>query len=125
MFRLDLKKCRVNAGFKTQSDAANALGMKKRRYASLERGEVQLTLEDAYMISGVFRCTPNDICGWYIDHPQDRPKANLPPDVAELSDCYRRCTRDRRMSLLNLARDSALASGEVGSVLPTAEVASE
>ena len=48
MFKLTLKACRKNAGYKSQSEAAKALGMKERRYASLEREEVALTLEDAY-----------------------------------------------------------------------------
>jgi DNA-binding XRE family transcriptional regulator len=113
MFRLNLKECRVKAGFKTQSEAADALGMKKRRYASLERGEVQVTLEDTYMICGVFSCTPNDLCGWYIDHPEDRPTppGHEDPEASELVRAYRSCTPERKESLLNLARDSALLSG--------------
>lgn len=37
MFKLSLKIWRKKAGYKTQSEAAKALGMKERRYASLER----------------------------------------------------------------------------------------
>ena len=106
----------------SQTELAKAIGVSLRTVGSWERGESVPNIEQVWDCATVLGCSPNDVCGWYIDHPQDRPKANLPPDVAELSDCYRRCTRDRRMSLLILARDSALASGEVGSVLPTAEV---
>ena len=71
MFKLSLKACRKSAGYKSQSEAAKALGMKERRYASLEREEVALTLEDAYEISVVFGCTPNDLCDWYATHPRE------------------------------------------------------
>ena len=64
MFTLRLKEMRKRAGFKTQKAAADALGIKERKYASWERGEVQLTLEDAFNIGSVFKCTPNDLCGW-------------------------------------------------------------
>lgn len=64
MFTLQLKEMRKRAGYKTQKAAADALGIKERKYASWERGEVQLTLEDAFNIGLVFGCTPNDLCGW-------------------------------------------------------------
>lgn len=64
MFTLQLKEMRKRAGYKTQKAAADALGIKERKYASWERGEVQLTLEDAFNIGLAFGCTPNDLCGW-------------------------------------------------------------
>lgn len=67
MFTLQLKKMRKLAGYKTQKAAAEALCVKERKYASWERGEVQLTLEDAFNIGLIFGCTPNDLCGWCGD----------------------------------------------------------
>ena len=64
MFTLQLKEMRKRAGYKTQKAAADVLNIKERKYASWERGEVQLTLEDAFNIGLVFGCTPNDLCGW-------------------------------------------------------------
>lgn len=111
MFKLSLKLWRKKAGYKTQSEAAQALGMKERRYASLEREEVALTLEDAYAISVVFGCTPNDLCDWYATHPRERPRpAN--PAHGELARCYDACTPERRRSLMQQAEDAALASVE-------------
>lgn len=111
MFKLSLKLCRKNAGYKSQSEAAKALGMKERRYASLEREEVALTLEDAYEISVVFGCTPNDLCDWYSTHPCARPQAQ-DPEHAELISCYDQCTDDRKDSLMRQARDAAFMSRE-------------
>ena len=109
MFKLSLKIWRKKAGYKTQSEAAKALGMKERRYASREREEVALTLEDAYAISVVFGCTPNDLCDWYATHPRERPRRS-DPERDELGDCYDACTPDQRAGLLMSARNAAAAS---------------
>lgn len=76
MYKLQLKELRRRAGFKTQKDIADRLGIKERKYATWEREEVALTLEDAYNLSIVLGCTPNDLCGWYEDHPR-RIKAKV------------------------------------------------
>lgn len=112
MFKLSLKLCRKNAGYKSQSEAAKALGMKERRYASLEREEVALTLEDAYEISVVFGCTPNDLCDWYATHPRENATQHIDPEHAELVGCYDQCTDDRKDSLMRQARDAAFMSRE-------------
>ena len=62
MYKLLLKELRKKAGFKTQEDIADYLGMKLRKYQTWERGEVALTLEDAYMLCVALKCTPNDLC---------------------------------------------------------------
>lgn len=113
MFKLSLKLWRKKAGYKTQSEAAKALGMKERRYASLEREEVALTLEDAYAISVVFGCTPNDLCDWYATHPRERPyQARLDSEREALLANYDQCTPERRERILMDAREKALLSQE-------------
>lgn len=120
---LVLKQVRERCGY-TQKQLADELGVKVATYRTWEQGSVKLTLENAFNIANVLGCTPNDLCDWYATHPREAAP-RMPPDVSELVGCYRSCTSERRMSILNLARDAALASGEVGSVLPAAEVASE
>ena len=66
-----------------------------------------LTLEDAYAISVVFGCTPNDLCDWYATHPRERPRAQDPAHE-ELARCYDRCTPERRERILMDAREKAL-----------------
>lgn len=111
MFKLSLKIWRKKAGYKTQSEAAKALGMKERRYASLEREEVALTLEDAYTISVIFGCTPNDLCDWYATHPRERPRqVRLDQEREALLANYDRCTPERRERILMDAREKALLS---------------
>ena len=112
MFHLSLKYWRKKAGYRSQAEAAKALGMKERRYASLEREEVALTLEDAYTISVAFGCTPNDLCDWYATHPRETAPALSHEHAALLAD-YDACTPQQRGVLLMSARNAALASGEV------------
>lgn len=108
---LMLKKMRESTGL-TQQQVADDLGLKVATYRAWEQGSVKITLENACKCAEVLNCSPNDICGWYIDHPEDRPAPPGDPGAAELVGCYSRCTSDRRASLLQAARDAALASGE-------------
>lgn len=110
MYKLQLKELRKKAGFKTQEAIADYLGMKLRKYQTWERGEVALTLEDAYMLCVALKCTPNDLCGW--------PKGlNEHPGIndafeSELIECYRACTTTRKDRILDTARDAAGMSKE-------------
>lgn len=110
MYTLHLKELRKKAGFKTQGEIAARLGIKERKYASWEREEVALTLEDAYMLAMVLGCTPNDLCGW----PQGKNEGRTFNDAfeQELLDCYRSCTPRRQDRILDTARDAAGMSKE-------------
>ena len=107
---LMLKKMRESTGL-TQQQVADDLGLKVATYRTWEQGSVKITLENACNCAVALGCSPNDICGWYIDHPEDRPAPPGDPGAAELLGCYRSCTPERQDALLNLARDSALLSG--------------
>lgn len=111
MYKLRLKELRKAAGFKTQKDIATYLGIKERRYASWEREEVALTLEDAYTLALALGCTPNDLCGWEIGEPTEYTAKN--PSEGELLRCYRSSTVDRQARILDTARDAAAMSKEV------------
>lgn len=71
MYTLKLKEYRKLRGFKKQEDFAEVIGMKPRRYGAIERGETALTLEEACTLAEYLGCSPNDLCGWYDDHPED------------------------------------------------------
>lgn len=110
MYKLHLKELRKKAGFKTQGEIAAHLGIKERKYASWEREEVALTLEDAFMLSIALGCTPNDLCGW----PQGKNEGRTFNDAfeQELLECYRSCTPRRKDRILDTARDAAGMSKE-------------
>lgn len=98
---MQLKEMRKRAGYKTQKAAADVLNIKERKYASWERGEVQLTLEDAFNIGLVFGCTPNDLCGW----DGGNSSASFTDDgQAALNGYYESMNSQGRETLVNTAR---------------------
>ena len=60
---LHLQRLRKEAGYKKQSDFADALGVPHRRYASWERREAMMSLEQAYNCALALGCTLNDLVG--------------------------------------------------------------
>ena len=108
---LVLKQVRERCGY-TQQQVADMLGVKVATYRTWEQGSVKLTLENAFKVSELIGCTPNDLCNWYETHPRE-PVRPADPMAADLVDAYGRCTPERRAALVQSARDAALASGEV------------
>lgn len=109
-FRLTLKQVRKATGM-TQREVAEKANVSLGTYRTWEQGTSGMSLEMACAVSRVLGCTPNDLCGWYEDHPQDKPCAPLAdPYAQDLLNCYRRCTPERKASLVQSARDAALAS---------------
>lgn len=105
MYKLQLKELRKKAGFKTQEDIADYLGMKLRKYQTWERGEVALTLEDAYMLCVALKCTPNDLCGWPKGLNDDSEP--LTSEEMEIVDCYRESSPQWQQNIAMTARAAA------------------
>lgn len=93
----------------TQGELAMKVGVSERKLAGWERGETNITLEDAVSCANALGCTPNDLCDWYATHPRERPRRS-DPERDELGDCYDACTPDQRAGLLMSARNAAAAS---------------
>lgn len=115
--QLRLKELRKQAGL-TQQELCDATQIKLGTLRTWEQGTASIKLDDACRICRALRCTPNDLCGWYIDHPEDMPRQSSPPlaqDEAEVVDGYRSCTtewkRNLRMSV-EAARAASLKSAE-------------
>lgn len=114
---LQLKKIR-KAQKITQKQMADILGVDLKTVGNWELGKTAIKLDDACRICRALRCTPNDLCGWYVDHPEDMPRQSSPPlapDETEVVDGYRSCTtewkRNLRMSV-EAARAASLKSAE-------------
>lgn len=114
---LQLKKIRKSQKI-TQKQMADILGVDLKTVGNWELGKTAIKLDDACRICRALRCTPNDLCGWYIDHPEDMPQQSSPPlapDETEVVDGYRSCTtewkRNLRMSV-EAARAASLKSAE-------------
>lgn len=109
---LCLKQIRKENGI-SQGDLAKRLGVDIKTVGNWERGRTIPDAEQVWNCAVALGCTPNDLCGWYIDHPEDRPVPLKPDSLAsELVSCYSQCTVDRQAALIQYARDAALASGE-------------
>lgn len=107
--KLLLKELRKQRGI-TQEELANGVGQSKRVVGAWERLETQICLDDACRVCDALGCTPNDLCGWYIDHPEDRPAPPgdaalfADPYQAELHECYEASTPEGRSVILGTAR---------------------
>lgn len=111
-FRLKLKDIRKESGL-TQREVAEKAGVSLGAYRTWEQETSGLSLENAYSISNVLGCTPNDLCDWYATHPRERPRqARLDQEREALLANYDRCTPERRERILMDAREKALLSQE-------------
>lgn len=100
-YRLMLKELRESRGLR-QEDLAQLLGVKLSTYRTWEQGTTGIKLDRAFAICDVLHCTPNDLCGWYLSHPEDRPQAKPPGLTHEeslLVDRFRSLDRRRRDSV--------------------------
>ncbi len=108
---LKLKQIRKESRV-SQEELAKLIGVSARAIGAWERGENSPNAEQVWNCAVALGCTPNDICGWYVDHPNDRPAPPGDPGAAELVGCYRSCTPERRERILMDAREKALLSRE-------------
>lgn len=87
-----------------QKELAQKVGKSFRTIQSWEREESYPNAELVGALCEVFNTDPNDLLGWYEEHPEDRPTAPTGAEV-ELIACYRRSTEKRRSKILETARD--------------------
>ena len=104
-YQLKLKELRKAAGFATQRAFADYLGIKERKYASWERGEVGIPLEDAFMLCAALKCTPNDLCGF--PSTETTCEENLSKEEREIVDNYRESSPEWRQNIAMTAKAAA------------------
>lgn len=115
MYKLLLKSIRTEAHM-TQGQLAKLLGVDIKTVGNWERGRTALNLDDACAICDVLHCTPNDLCGWYLSHPEDRPQAK-PPGLTdaqqrELNELYESCGPQGKGAIIVNARGMAALEKE-------------
>ena len=111
-----LKQMRKASGM-TQEELAEKTGIKLSTYRTWEQGVAKkIPIEAICDIATVLGCTPNDLCGWYIDHPEDRPSPAVPPvltpDETRVVESYRDLTPERRRVIAEQVEDAAARSRE-------------
>lgn len=112
---LKLKQARKENGY-SQADLANALNVDVKTVGNWERGKTLPDIEQLWKCAKVLHTDPNDLLGWYEEHPEDRPTAPAGAE-GELLYCYRQSTEKRRSKILETARDQAELSQAQAAVL--------
>ena len=102
---LKLKQARKENGY-SQADLADALGVDIKTVGNWERGKTLPDIEQLWKCAKALNTDPNDLLGWYEEHPEDRPTAPAGAE-GELIACYRQSTAKRRSKILETARDQA------------------
>lgn len=102
---LKLKQARKENGY-SQADLAEALGVDIKTVGNWERGKTLPDIEQLWKCANALHTDPNDLLGWYEEHPEDRPAAPTGAE-GELIACYRQSTEKRRSKILETARDQA------------------
>ena len=102
---LKLKQARKENGY-SQADLADALNVDIKTVGNWERGKTLPDIEQLWKCAKILRTDPNDLLGWYEEHPEDRPAAPAGAE-GELIVCYRQSTEKRRSKILETARDQA------------------
>lgn len=92
---LHLQRLRKKAGFRTQRDMAEKLGIPERTYASWEREEVMMNLEQAYNCAVALGCTLNDLVG------MEDPRQSLSEEEKVIVDTYRSVTVHGKKAMLS------------------------
>lgn len=114
---LKLKQARKENGY-SQADLADALNVDIKTVGNWERGKTLPDIEQLWKCAKVLHTDPNDLLGWYEEHPEDRPTAPAGAE-GELIACYRQSTEKRRSKILETARDQAELSQ---AQTPTSEI---
>lgn len=102
---LKLKQARKENGY-SQADLANALNVDIKTVGNWERGKTLPDIEQLWKCAKALNTDPNDLLGWYEEHPEDKPSAPAGAE-GELIACYRQSTEKRRSKILETARDQA------------------
>ncbi len=105
-YKLRLREILKDKGM-TQKALAEKLNETERVVGTWVRCDKPISLEDAYRVCMVLNCTPNDLCGWYLDHPHDANGQTLTNEETELVEHYRECTPQWKQAIAMNARGCA------------------
>ena len=105
----------------SQTEFATSVGVSLRTIGSWERGESLPNAEQVWNCAVALGCTPNDILGWYEDHPREDSGERLTSEEREIVGCYRESTPQWRQNIAMTARAAAGESKEASklAVSPT------
>lgn len=121
---LNIRTRREAAGM-TQQELAKAAGKSFRTIQSWERDLSFPNAEMVWKLCEIFKVDPNELLGWYDEHPRQEAPASLPPEESELMRNYRACTPQWRSTISMTARAAAGESREEAERASSSGVVSE
>lgn len=118
--KLNIRNMRKKAGL-TQTDLAEAIGVNLSTVGNWERLVTCPDAEQVWNCAVALGCTPNDILGWYEDHPREDNGERLTSEEREIVGCYRESTPQWKQNISMTARAAAGESKEAAklAVSPT------
>lgn len=90
------KKSRVS-----QEELAKKVGVSSRAVGAWERGENYPSAEQIWNCAVALGSTPNDLMGWYIDHPREE-STPAPPGGSRLMSAYTALSEEGREVAVNV-----------------------
>lgn len=109
---IQLMKLRKKAGYSNRDEFAKKIEVNKYTYRSWESGAAMMNAEQVWNCAVALGCTPNDILGWYDDHPREDNGGSLSSVEREIVGCYRESTPQWRQNIAMTARAAAGESKE-------------
>lgn len=109
--KLNIRNMRKKAGL-TQTDLAEAIGVNLSTVGNWERLVTCPDAEQVWNCAVALGCTPNDILGWYEDHPREGSGERLTSEEREIVGCYRESTPQWKQNIAMTARAAAGESKE-------------
>ena len=107
--KLNIRNMRKSAGL-TQAELAECMGVNLSTIGNWERLVTCPDAEQIWNCAVALGCTPNDILGWYEDHPREGSGELLTSEEREIVDCYRESAPQWRQNIAMTARSAAATS---------------
>lgn len=98
--QLQLKRIRKDNGM-SQAELADHLGIDIKTIGNWERGKTVPNVEQIWNCAVALDSTPNDLMGWYIDHPREE-STPAPPGGSRLMSAYEELSEEGREVAVNV-----------------------
>lgn len=123
--KLQLKKLRKEKKI-TQGELSSLIEVDIKTVGNWERGETMMSIEQLCRCCEILGSTPNEMTGWYIEHPEDAPgkEPDADPRRQSMVESYDALTEDGKTlaseMVASVARDplrraDAAGAGSAGS----------
>lgn len=123
--KLQLKKLRKEKKI-TQGELSSLIEVDIKTVGNWERGETMMSIEQLCRCCEILGSTPNEMTGWYIEHPEDTPETapDADPRRQSMVESYDALTEDGKTlaseMVASVARDplrraDAAGAGSAGS----------